>query len=512
MAGLLVAAIALLATRSESAAAYFIENTLIVSLKPTSVRRQLKPYQVLDSPANQYVHVALNGSVTLWYRRNSSVGGNVRLMSWAIMPFHRAIPKNDARYSQIWDRDESTTTLRLTKIDEIILKQSFRAVANVYPVRLTTTSGTVHILKEKDYILTVAQERHLTGKIQLKATVVQGSPPIFLTLRNSTSNKSINLLKVASNPDVHVALIDSSKHNNVSQFIIVAENAVRMDAIKVNVFLRNFGSLLGCQVFDLIDTNSTLVYVECGYYSYPISTGELACTGVNSNVFRLRKTTSEQNHWLHSMFPVYLQFVAESANIRMCGDLFLDCLLKVKNGWESKIYLVKLNFRVSCKDEDKPPTSSTSATPSSPAISSVALCPVQDKSNRTMLAVSDVTFDNDSADVAFIASDAGNITVTIAFKDGRTVSFQKQIQVITPDESPTAFYQTYQIALIVVSLAFLGLTCAVSLYLSRVRCIAKKKDCSTHQPPQSGESHTAVESEVMHVNPLYLSSQGASVA
>ena len=57
---------------------------------------------------------------------------------------------------------------------------------------------------------------------------------------------------------------------------------------------------------------------------------------------------------------------------------------------------------------------------------------MQDKSNRTMLAVSDVTFDNDSADVAFIASDAGNITVTIAFKDGRTVSFQKQIQVITP--------------------------------------------------------------------------------
>ena len=119
-----------------------------MSLVYCSVRRQLKPYQVLDSPANQYVHVALNGSVTLWYRRNSSVGGNVRLMSWAIMPFHRAIPKNDARYSQIWDRDKSTTTLRLTKIDEIILKQSFRAVANVYPIRLTTTSGTVHLLKE----------------------------------------------------------------------------------------------------------------------------------------------------------------------------------------------------------------------------------------------------------------------------------------------------------------------------------------------------------------------------
>ena len=102
----------------------------------------------------------------------------MRRMSLAIMPFHRAIPKNDARYSQIWDRDKSTTTLRLTKIDEIILKQSFRAVANVDPIRLTTTTGTDHLLRRgietgKSFLLSSGAT--LSRKWDVNLTIFQKS-------------------------------------------------------------------------------------------------------------------------------------------------------------------------------------------------------------------------------------------------------------------------------------------------------------------------------------------------
>ena len=218
-----------------------------------------------------------------------------------------------------------------------------------------------------------------------------------------------------------------------------------------NLSWADFGSSLGCQVFDdMIDANnSTLVYVECGFYSYPISTGELTCAGMNSSVFRLSKTTSEQNRWLQSMFPVYLQFATESANIRMCGNVFLDCKLKAKNGWESKVYHTRLNFRLPCEDKQAtvslstfaaPPTKTASTDISTEIPSTITpnVCSFTlDGPNAARTAVSDVTFDvygknvNDSADVTFIASDASNITLMVAFKDGRTISFQKRIQVIT---------------------------------------------------------------------------------
>ncbi|XP_065832003.1 uncharacterized protein [Oscarella lobularis] len=506
--GDLLAMVALVATWS----AVSVESKLTVSLKPTSVQSQLKPiaYDVLNSPKNQYVHVALSGSATLSYvYQSGSAKSSLRLMNWSIMPFNRPIPKNDARYRETWHRlNESTavTTLHLTKIDETISRQSFKAVAYVIPRSLTSISGIVHFIKEKAYTFAAVQERQLNGKIRLKASVVQGNLPVSLTVWNSTSKKVLSLIKVTSKPDVYVTLpvIDSLKHSNESQFTFVVDNDVRIDTIKVNVILRNFGPLLGCQVFDSIDVNST-------------------------------KTTSQQNRWLRGMFPVYFQFVTESANIKMCGSIFLDCKLMAKNGWESKIYHTRFNFRLPCEDGPTAVSLPTSATPSSPltttepvtsdipstiapSVCTPALCPVQDRPNLTTPAVSYATFDgqdvNESADVALIASDASNITLTVAFKDGRTVSFQKRIQVITADESPTVSCQTnqtYQTALIVVSLTFFGLTCAVSLYFIYVRCITKKKNSSTPQP-QSDNSHAVVESECMHVNPSYLSSQGASVA
>ena len=315
--------------------------------------------------------------------------------------------------------------------------------------------------------------------------MVQGNLPVSLTVWNSTSKKVLSLIKVTSKPDVYVTLpvIDSLKHSNESQFTFVVDNDVRIDTIKVNVILRSsyilswivllmivfcadFGPLLGCQVFDSIDVNSTLVYIECGFYSYPISTGELTCAGINSNVFRLRKTTSQQNRWLRGMFPVYFQFVTESANIKMCGSIFLDCKLMAKNGWESKIYHTRFNFRLPCEDGPTAVSLPTSATPSSPltttepvtsdipstiapSVCTPALCPVQDRPNLTTPAVSYATFDgqdvNESADVALIASDASNITLTVAFKDGRTVSFQKRIQVITAGRGKLLlmYYSTY---------------------------------------------------------------------
>lgn len=149
--GDLLATIALLATWS---AASVVESKLTVSLKPTSVQSQLKPiqYDVLNSPEDQYVHVALSGSATLSYTYQSgSAKSTLRLMNWSIMPFNRPIPKNDARYRETWHRlNESmaVTTLHLTKIDETISRQSFKAVAYVIPKSLTSISGIVHFIKE----------------------------------------------------------------------------------------------------------------------------------------------------------------------------------------------------------------------------------------------------------------------------------------------------------------------------------------------------------------------------
>ena len=194
----------------------------------------------------------------------------MRLMNWSIMPFNRSLPENDIRYKETWRRvDKSTavTTLHLTKIDEIILGQSFKAVAYVTPKNLNAISGVVHLIREsasnetvsvvnfvyfvyfcaEAYAFTAVQERRLSGKIRLKATVVQGNLPVSLTLYNNTTKQPFTLLKVTSKPDVYVTLpvIDSLKHSNAIQFTFVAENAVRIDTIKVNVVLRSTSTNFG---------------------------------------------------------------------------------------------------------------------------------------------------------------------------------------------------------------------------------------------------------------------------
>ncbi|XP_065842007.1 uncharacterized protein [Oscarella lobularis] len=455
-------------------------STSLVPLHPISVLSKLRhiEYKALCSPANQYVDVPINGSATISYTYHGD--GKLENMSWVIEPNTTA-----TRYKVFHSTVKSV--LHFAKIDDTILSHSFKAIAYANPSELSSESGIVRLRKTNvsEFNVELHQERQLDGKVKIRARIDRtGRDPVSLALYIGTSKSVILLLKVSSDPDVFVTstAIDSFRHRNATRFIFEAENSVRKVTIKANAFLHEFGSLLGCQTIDSIQNGTKLFHVQCEVYSYPsVSSGRLSCSGLSSDVFRLRNATTRPNHWLNATLLVRLDFYARAWDSTVCCNVFLNCTLKADNGWESRDYATTLYVRNACESAETKSSSLLDVTTSAVIRSSGAPAEVSTPTSSGVGPSAGTGFTEFNSNNPL--SNARNVTMIIAYENGTIISVQEGV-LAEERLGSTAPCRNYWIVL-VVSISGFGLMSVIALCLLYALCLAKKNRASTDDRKQS---------------------------